>query len=165
MSFQLTSTAFEQGQPIPTVYTGEGDDHSPPLKWTDPPPKTKSLALICEDPDAPRGIFIHWVIFNLPTESRELSENILHQAVFPNGTVQGVNSFGNVGYGGPMPPPGPPHRYYFRLFALDRMLGLPAGVKSEQVYSAMQGHILGKAELMGTYARGQAKAQAEVANH
>jgi Raf kinase inhibitor-like YbhB/YbcL family protein len=153
MSFQLSSTAFEQGQTIPKVYTGEGADRSPPLTWTDPPAKTKGLALLCEDPDAPRGTFIHWIVFNLPAESRELSEDIQHQDGFPDGTLQGTTSFGKVGYGGPMPPPGSPHRYYFRLFALDRMLGLPAGVKSEQVYASMQGHILGKAELMGTYAR------------
>src|SRR5881409_1660691 len=111
MTMQLTSTAFEEGQPIPLDYTGEGSNISPLLKWTDPPAGTRSFALICEDPDAPRGVFTHWVAFNLPAESRELPEAAPAREGLPNGTREGRNDFGKLGYGGPKPPPGPPHHY------------------------------------------------------
>src|SRR5262245_23628674 len=115
MSMELTSTAFQEGEAIPQQYTGDGKNISPPLKWRDPPAGARSLALICEDPDARRGTFTHWVVFNIPAESRELSEGVPPEATLPNGTVQGANDFGKVGYGGPAPPPGKPHRYFFKL--------------------------------------------------
>jgi Raf kinase inhibitor-like YbhB/YbcL family protein len=153
MSFFLTSPAFENGQAIPTLYTGEGHNHSPQLQWTEPPAKTASFALICEDPDAPRGTFIHWIVFNLPAETRTLNENYHSHDHSSDGVKQGKTSFGKVGYGGPMPPPGRAHRYYFKLFALDCVLELPSGASSEQLYSAMNGHVLAQADLMGTYSR------------
>src|SRR5262245_23802739 len=145
---KLTSTAFENGKPIPRKFTGDGDDVSPPLKWADPPGGTKSFALICDDPDAPRGTWVHWVLFNLPPEFRELPEG-----ASPAGAIDGVNDFGNLGYGGPAPPKGKPHRYFFRLFALDTTIEFRAGATKEQVLAACKGHILAEGELMGTYQR------------
>ena len=153
MALELTSTAFQEGATIPQPYTGDGRNISPPLKWGDPPAGTRSLALICEDPDAPRGTFTHWLVFNLPAESRELSEGVPATATLPNGTVQGTNDFGKVGYGGPKPPPGKPHRYIFTLYALDRSLDVSPGAAKAELLAAMKGHVLGEARLLGTYAR------------
>jgi len=153
MAFELTSTAMKPGDAVPKKYTGDGDDLSPPLKWTEPPSGTQSLALICEDPDAPRGTWTHWVAFNLPAESRELAEGMPGEPTLPNGTVQGTNDFGKIGYGGPAPPAGKPHRYFFKLYALDRKVDFQSGADKKQVLAAMKGHILGEAQLMGTYAR------------
>ncbi len=147
MSLELTSPAFQNGQTIPRQYTGDGRNVSPPLRWTDPPAGTQSFALICEDPDAPRGTFTHWVAFNLPAESRGLDEG-----VSPGG-VEGKNDFGKSGYGGPAPPRGKPHRYYFKLHALDQRLDLKANATREQLVAAMKGHVLAEADLMGTYGR------------
>jgi Raf kinase inhibitor-like YbhB/YbcL family protein len=146
-------TAFEDGQTIPTRYTGDGANVSPPLTWSGVPEGTQSLVLICEDPDAPRGTWSHQVLFNLPSETRELAEGIPPQANLPNGAVQGTNDFGNPGYGGPAPPPGKPHRYFFKLFALDTRLNLKPGVKRQDVLAAQEGHVLGQGQLMGTYGR------------
>src|SRR5207248_1508602 len=151
MALELTSSGFQEGKPIPKQYTADGQNRSPPLKWGDPPAGTRSLALICEDPDAPRGTFTHWLIFNLPAESRELAEGIPAQPSLPNGTAQGTNDFGKAGYGGPKPPPGKPHRYLFRLYALDRPVDLQPGATKPQLLAAMEGHILGEAQLLGTY--------------
>src|SRR5438067_13028165 len=137
MTLQLTSTAFEEGQPIPLDYTGEGRNVSPLLKWTDPPAGTKSLALICEDPDAPRGVFTHWVAFNIPPESHELAEGVPHREGLANGVRQGRNDSGKLGYNGPKPPEGKPHRYFFRLFALDKALNVTGGDTKEHVLKAM----------------------------
>lgn len=153
MTLQLTSTAFQEGGTIPRIYTADGQDISPPFKWVDPPPETKSFALICEDPDAPRGTFTHWLAFNLPAESRELSEGALKDGTWPNGTTQGTNDFGKTGYGGPSPPPGKPHRYFFKLFALDCHLDLPAGTTKAQILAALHKHEIRSAQLMGTYGR------------
>jgi Raf kinase inhibitor-like YbhB/YbcL family protein len=153
MSIELTSTAFQEGQTIPKQATGDGQNLSPPLKWRDPPIDTRSLALICEDPDAPRATFSHWVLFNLPAESRELDEGVPPDSTLPNGTAQGNNDFGKVGYGGPAPPPGKPHRYFFKLFALDTRLNLRPGATRNQLLAAMKGHILAEGLLMGKYAR------------
>jgi Raf kinase inhibitor-like YbhB/YbcL family protein len=154
MTLQLTSTAFEEGQPIPLGHTGEGHDLSPLLKWNDPPARTRSLALICEDPDAPHGTFTHWVIFNIPAESRELPEGMVHREGLPNGTRQGRNDFGKLGYNGPKPPAGKPHRYFFKLFALDRPLDVTGSETRDHVIKAMEGHILAEAQLMGTFKHG-----------
>jgi len=153
MAFELTSTAFVQGEPIPQQYTGDGKNSSPPLKWNEPPAGTQSLALICEDPDAPRGTFTHWIAFNMPANSRELKDGLPREATLADGTTQIANDFGKVGYGGPAPPPGKPHRYYFRLYALDQKLDLKPNAGKDQVASAIQAHTIAKAELMGIYKR------------
>ena len=119
MTLELTSTAFADRAAVPKLYTGDGRNASPPLQWREPPAGTHSLALICEDPDAPRGTFTHWVVYNVPAETQELSEGLPAEATLPNGTTQGTNDFGKLGYGGPAPPPGKPHRYFFKLYALD----------------------------------------------
>jgi Raf kinase inhibitor-like YbhB/YbcL family protein len=148
MKFQVASTAFAEGQPIPQKYTGDGDDVSPPLTWSDPPAGTKSFALICDDPDAPRGTWVHWVLFNLPPTLRGLPEGASAGAA-----IDGVSDFGEVGYGGPAPPKGKPHRYYFKVYALDTTLNLPAGASKADVMAACKGHVLSEGELMGTYQR------------
>jgi Raf kinase inhibitor-like YbhB/YbcL family protein len=153
MALELTSTGFLEGALIPERYTGDGRNISPPLKWQNPPAGTRSLALICEDPDAPRGTFTHWVAFNLPADSRELGEGVPAEATLPDGTAQGTNDFGKAGYGGPKPPPGKPHRYVFKLYALDRPLDVRPGATRAQLLAAMKDHVLGEAQLVGTYAR------------
>jgi Raf kinase inhibitor-like YbhB/YbcL family protein len=157
MDFTLTSIAFEEGRPIPVRYSQDGDNLSPPLKWTDPPRGTRSLALLCQDPDAPNGTFTHWVIFNLPAPSRELSEGLTREDVFPNGTTQGSNDAANLGYDGPKPPGDDRHRYVFTLFALKRPLDLPAACAKDQFQQALEGHVLAEARLTGTYQRGQSE--------
>jgi len=146
MTFQLTSPAFSEGQPIPRKHTGDGADVSPEVAWTGPPAGTASLALICDDPDAPRGTWSHWVLFDLPPDTRGLAEGA-------TAGKQGKNDFGRPGYGGPAPPRGKPHRYFFMLSALDTPLNLPAGATRAEVLAAMKGHVLAEAKLMGTYQR------------
>jgi Raf kinase inhibitor-like YbhB/YbcL family protein len=151
MEIVVKSTAFKEDQPVPVKYTADGDDVSPPLTWSGVPHGTRSLVLLCEDPDAPRGIWSHWVLYNLPPETRELPEAASRS--LPSGAVEGTNDFGKPGYGGPSPPPGAPHRYYFKLTALSVELKLAAGAKRQDVLSAMEGHVLGEGWLMGTYGR------------
>ena len=153
MNLQLTSVAFENGQPIPKRHTGDGEDISPSLAWSDPPNETKSFALICDDPDAPRGTWVHWVLFNLPADARELAEAVPTSGTLTNGAKQGTNDFGNLGYGGPAPPRGKQHRYFFKLYALDRTLDLATGATKDRLLAACQGHILAEAQLMGKYQR------------
>ncbi len=145
---QISSTAFSEGSTIPRQYTADGDDVSPPLKWTDPPAGTKSFTLICDDPDAPRGTWVHWVLFNLPADTRELPQDAADDL-----GRQGKNDFGRRGYGGPSPPKGKPHRYFFKLYALDTTLELPEGSTKAQVEKAMKGHVLAEAQIMGKYGR------------
>jgi len=152
MAFELTSTAFVQGKPIPRQYTCDGQDISPPLSWSDPPAGTRSLALIADDPDAPVGVWVHWVLYNLPAESRGLPEAVPADAELADGSRHGRNSWRRPGYGGPCPPRGT-HRYFFKLYALDTVLDLRAGADKGQLLKAMEGHVLAQAELMGTYAR------------
>ncbi len=151
-TMELNSSAFSQGRAIPTKYTCDGKDVSPPLTWTETPPGTKSLALIADDPDAPMGTWVHWVIYNLPPAMRQLPEELPTDGRLPDGTIQGKTDFGRPGYGGPCPPSGT-HRYFFHLFALDTTLALPPASTSKQLKAAMQGHILAEAQLMGTYRR------------
>src|SRR5687768_7919282 len=125
MEIVVKSPVFTEAHPIPTKYTADGEDVSPPLTWSGVPHGTRSLALLCEDPDAPRGTWSHWVLFDLPPETRELVEGASRGSL-PAGAAQGTNDFGKPGYGGPSPPPGPPHRYYFKLTALAVELKLPA---------------------------------------
>lgn len=153
MVLSVSSTAFQDGDRIPSKYTCQGQDISPLLAWGELPVGVQSLALIMDDPDAPGGVFTHWVIFNIPSDSRELLEAVSTQAELPSGALQGKNDFGRIGHGGPCPPPGSPHRYQFTLYALDRPLDLKAGASKKQVLDAMQGHILARGQLIGTYQR------------
>ena len=152
MEIKITSTAFENGANIPVKYTCDGEDVSPPLRWEGVPDGAKSLALICDDPDAPMGTWVHWVLFNIPPDVTELPEKILSQPNLDNGAVHGINDFRNYGYGGPCPPGGT-HRYFFKIYALDTTLDLKPGVTKSQLLDAMEGHILAKGELMGRYSR------------
>ncbi len=153
MAFELKSTAFENGGFIPKKYTCDGPDVSPPLSWTDPPEETRSLALICDDPDAPMGTWVHWVLFGVPPEIRELPEGVPTEKTLPWGGKQGRNDFGRIGYGGPCPPRGPAHRYFFRLYALDIEPDLSPGATKRELLRAIEGHILAETELMGRYGR------------
>lgn len=153
MALSITSTAFEEGDKIPDKCTCQGEDISPPLAWSKPPEGTQSFVLIMDDQDAPGGMFTHWVIFNIPSDSRQLAEAIPTQAQLTTGALQGKNNFGRIGYGGPCPPPGRSHRYQFTLCALDQPLDLKAGASKKQVIDAMQGHILAQGQLTGTYQR------------
>ena len=153
MSFQITSTAFSSGASIAKNYTCDGPDASPSLNWTGAPAGTQSFALIADDPDAPAGTWVHWVLYNLPANATELPEGVKKQEQLPDGTLQGRNDFRKVGYNGPCPPPGKPHRYFFKLYALNAKLTLKAGATKNDVESAMKGHILAQAELMGKYGR------------
>jgi Raf kinase inhibitor-like YbhB/YbcL family protein len=153
MNLQVTSSAFRDGQAVPKQFTADGKNVSPPLQWGDPPDGTKSFALIAEDPDAPRGTWTHWVLFNLPADKRSLEEGVPAEGTLPGGARQGSNDFGKLGYGGPSPPAGKPHRYYFKLYALDAELNLPPGATKKQVLAATEGHVLAEGQLMGTYGR------------
>ena len=153
MDIKITSSAFEDGGLIPAKYTCDGADISPPLQWDAVPESTKSIALICDDPDAPMGTWVHWVIFGLPADIRELAEDVPPDKTLPNGARQGTSDFGRIGYGGPCPPSGT-HRYFFKIYALDRELDLPAGARKRDLLKAVEGHILGQGELVGKYKRG-----------
>ena len=150
---QVRSDAFEGNGLIPKKYTCDGQDLSPPLRWNDPPPETQSFALISDDPDAPVGTWVHWVLYDLPPETRELKEGFSKADTLPNGATQGLTDFREIGYGGPCPPPGPFHRYFFRIYALDTHLNLPPGQTKQKLLKAMEGHLLAQAELIGRYKR------------
>ncbi len=153
MALELKSPAFLHESKIPPQYTCEGKDVSPHLQWSGVPDGTKSFALISDDPDAPSKTWVHWVIYNIPAESRELPQGFPHDPVLPDGIRQGINDGGEIGYGGPCPPPGRPHRYYFKLYALDCMLEIEGTATKEKLLEAMKGHVLGETSLMGTYER------------
>lgn len=154
MALTITSTAFAEGEMIPRKYTCDGDDISPPLFWSGAPDTTQSFALICDDPDAPRGTFVHWVIYNIPAGTMGLPESIPAGDTLPNGAVQAFSGFRRPGYGGPCPPGGT-HRYFFKLYALDTTLTLTGPARKKEVVAAMEGHILAEAQLMGRYSRGR----------
>jgi Raf kinase inhibitor-like YbhB/YbcL family protein len=153
MTFTIETSAFENGATIPKQYTCDGDDISPPLTWNGAPEGTKSFALICDDPDAPMGTWVHWVLWGLPPDTMGLLEDVPTDSALPGGTKQGLNSWPHAGYGGPCPPPGKPHRYYFKLYALDTVLTLPAETNKAQLMEAMKNHILSETQIMGTYGR------------
>jgi hypothetical protein len=156
MNFTLTSTAFKNDERIPKKYSGEGDDVSPPLEWSEPPVATKAFALICDDPDAPRGTWNHWTLWNLPAELRKLPENVAKTETVADlgGARQGRNSGGVIGYSGPKPPPGHgTHHYHFHLYALAAPLDLKAGADRKAVEAALKGHVIGQATVLGTYSR------------
>ena len=153
MPFSISTPSFSQGGEIPRKFTCDGADVSPELTWTGPPAGTQSFALIADDPDAPVGTWTHWVLYDLPAPTTALAEGVSKVDEVPTGGRQGRNDFRKIGYGGPCPPPGKPHRYFFKLYALDRMLNLKPGSSKQDIEQAMQDHILGKAEVMGTYRR------------
>ena len=150
---QLTSTAFAEGAAIPAKHTCDARNVSPPLKWSGVPPGAKSLTLIVDDPDAPSGTWVHWVLYDLPAAASELPEDVAKSQYVTGGAKQGLNDFRHLGYGGPCPPPGKPHRYFFKLYALDAVLDLKPGLTKKDIEKAMEGHILDRAQLMGTYQR------------
>jgi Raf kinase inhibitor-like YbhB/YbcL family protein len=152
-TMQLTSTAFNEGAAIPSKYTCDERDISPPLKWTGAPAEAKTIALIADDPDAPVGTWVHWVLYDLPATISELPENLPKSQYLPGGGKQGLNDFKRLGYGGPCPPPGKPHRYFFKLYALDTALELKPGATKKDLERAMEKHVLKQGQLMGTYQR------------
>jgi len=149
---ELTSSAFTNGGMIPTLYGYKGKNISPPLSWTNAPENVKSFALICDDPDAPAGAWIHWILYNIPADTLSLDENVPKRAKLGNGAVHGLNSWHRSNYDGPCPPSGT-HRYFFRLYALDKRLPDVPGISRAKLDTAMKGHILAKAELMGKFSR------------
>ncbi len=153
MALQISSPDFSAGEAIPKKFTCDGPDVSPQLKWNEPPAETQSFALIMDDPDAPVGTWVHWVLYDLPADTGELPEGVARQEQLASGARQGRNDFGKIGYGGPCPPPGKPHRYFFKLYALDAKLGLKSGATKADVERAMKSHILAQAELIAKYGR------------
>lgn len=157
MGFGLTSPAFKGGAAIPAKHSCDGEDASPELRWSGAPAGTKSFALIMDDPDAPPGTWVHWVLYDLPASTKTLPRGVAKTEAGPDGSRQGacwgVDSFDRVGYHGPCPPPGAPHRYFFTLYALDARLGLKPRATKAEVQAAMRGRVLGTAELMGLYGR------------
>ncbi len=153
MSIQVTSSAFAEGGSIPWKYGCDGANVSPPLGWASVPDTTKSIALIVDDPDAPAKTWVHWVVYDLPASLRELPEKVRpDEKILGNGGRQGTNDFGKIGYGGPCPPSGS-HRYFFKVYALDKVLDLAPGATKAQLLKAMEGHVLAEGQLMGKYAR------------
>jgi Raf kinase inhibitor-like YbhB/YbcL family protein len=153
MALTLSSPAFTAGAEIPTQHTCDGADLSPALRWGGAPAATKSYALIADDPDAPVGTWVHWVIYDLPAATTQLPQGVPTDESLSTGGTQGINDFRKVGYGGPCPPAGKPHRYFFKLYALDAATNLKPRATKQEVLRAMEGHVLAQAELMGTYRR------------
>ncbi len=153
MSLQLRSSAFEDGGAIPVHHTCQGQDVSPPIAWMGVPPEARSLAVICDDPDAPVGTWVHWVLYDISPSLGGLPEGVPTTDITPFGAKQGLNDFRRLGYGGPCPPPGGPHRYFFKLYALDIETSLPAGATKGDLLKAMEGHVLAEGQVMGTYRR------------
>jgi Raf kinase inhibitor-like YbhB/YbcL family protein len=152
-ALEVTSDAFAAGDSIPVAYTCEGEDHSPRLAWRGVPGAARSLALICDDPDAPSGTWTHWIVYGLPPSTTELAEGAGAPSGGAPGAAQGTNDFERVGYGGPCPPPGDPHHYFFRVYALDRALDLKPGATRAELMNAIARHVIAQGELMGTYRR------------
>ena len=154
MALSIRSSAFEPGSRIPQNYTCDGRDVSPPLRWTGAPQGTAGFALICDDPDAAMGGWVHWVVYNIPADTDRLPEALSASERLESGALQGGNDFGKIGYGGPCPPRGKPHRYFFRLYALDGQLSGAAGLTKKALLNQMKGHILETSEFYGLYGRG-----------
>jgi Raf kinase inhibitor-like YbhB/YbcL family protein len=152
MEIKITSSAFGNGESIPVKYTCDGENISPPLKWSNVPQGTKSFAIINDDPDAPMGTWVHWVVYNIPANVTELSERIPPSQKLSSGALQGKNSWGRIGYGGPCPPSGT-HRYFFKIYALDKILDLAPGASKEEILKAIKGHILAEGQIYGKYSR------------
>jgi Raf kinase inhibitor-like YbhB/YbcL family protein len=151
-TMELTSSAFNENGMIPSKYTCDGADVSPPLKWGSLPDGTKSLVLICDDPDAPVGTWVHWVYYDIPVQTKDLPENVAPDERPAPGGIQGINDFRRIGYGGPCPPGGT-HRYFFKLYALDILLNMSPGATKNQVLKAMENHVADHVQLMGKYHR------------
>lgn len=149
---KVTSAAFKEGQPIPRQYTCDGVNLSPPLEWSGVPKNAKTIAIVADDPDAPAGTWVHWVLYNLPAENIGLVENVPATETLKAGGFQGKNDFEKIGYGGPCPPSGM-HRYFFKIYAVDAELPLKAGATKAELEKALQGHIVTQGQLMGTYQR------------
>jgi Raf kinase inhibitor-like YbhB/YbcL family protein len=153
-AISVTSSAFAEGAAIPEEYTCQGKDISPPLKWSGVPSEAKSLALVMDDPDAPMGTWVHWVLYDLASSMTELPEGMSAREHISAGSgKEGLNDFKRLGYGGPCPPAGKPHRYFFKLYALDTTLDLKPGAKKKDLERAMEKHILAQGQLIGTYKR------------
>jgi Raf kinase inhibitor-like YbhB/YbcL family protein len=152
MEMKITSQAFEDEGMIPEKYTCDDINVSPPLAWSPGPEGTRTYALICDDPDAPMGTWVHWVLFNLPVNINELPEGIPPERDLESEAKQGMNDFRKIGYGGPCPPGGT-HRYFFKLYALDAEVDLESGATKSDLLRAMEGHILAESQLMGKYQR------------
>jgi Raf kinase inhibitor-like YbhB/YbcL family protein len=147
----VTSKSISEGKTVPKNNTVDGKDISPDLSWTKPPAQAKALAVTCEDPDAPGGTWFHWILFNLPPQATSLKENMAKEPTLPDGSLQGKNDFGKVGYNGPAPPKGEQHRYYYKVFALDSKLTLRPMINKKQFYEAISGHVVGRGKLTGVY--------------
>jgi Raf kinase inhibitor-like YbhB/YbcL family protein len=153
LALRVYSPRWKNGETIPSVYTADGTDLSPPLKFEAVPEGTKALALICDDPDAPMGTWVHWVLYDVPGIARGLPEGIPTAPTLPDGSRQGKNSWNRIGYGGPSPPPGRAHRYFFRLYALREPLGSAPGLGAKEVEAAARRKSIEMAEFLGTYGR------------
>jgi len=153
MEINLMSDVFEEGDIIPTMHTCDDKNISPPLRWDSLPERTMSFAILCEDPDAPRGTWTHWIIFNILPSVMELSAGIKNEEKLSNGMTQGINDFGYAGYGGPCPPEGEKHRYFFRIYALDTTLNLSPGANRKEFLRALNENVLDEGQLMGIYGR------------
>ena len=153
MALMIKSSAFNNGDTIPDKYTCRGKNISPPIFWEDIPDNTASFAIICEDPDAPGGMWSHWVIYNILEGTTKLTEGVPPYDEIDNGAKQGMTDFGRIGYGGPAAPPGPAHRYFFRLYALDKILEVESGLTRAELLKTMDGHIIEEAEIMGKFKR------------
>jgi Raf kinase inhibitor-like YbhB/YbcL family protein len=153
MAITVTSTAFHEGETIPKPYTCDGAEQSPPLAWTGIPANAKSIALLVDDPDAPHGTWTHWVLFNLPATEQGLPAGVPKTLTLANGAAQGTNSNKEIGYNGPCPPPGPEHRYYFKVYALDTVLPVHDTPTQQQLMPQLAAHILAEGQLMGRYGR------------
>lgn len=153
MAFQIKSAAFKPQGAIPAKYTCDSIDISPPLSWDDPPGGTQSFVLIVDDPDAPLGTWVHWVLYDLPHNLSEVHEGVSKKDTLETGAKQGKNDFRRIGYGGPCPPPGSPHRYFFKLYALNAKLNLKPGLTKQEVEKSMQGKVLAQTQLIGKYKR------------
>ena len=154
MSLEITSPAFQEGGEVPSRHTADGPDVSPEISWGSVPEGTKSVAIICDDPDAPVGTWVHWVIWRVPAGESGLKEGVPKDETLAGGARQGKNDFGKIGYGGPAPPPGSAHRYFFKVYAIDMDLDLQPGATKADLEKAMEGHILARGQLMGRYQRG-----------
>lgn len=153
MALEIKSTVFNDGDSMDAKYTCKGVDVSPQLSWSEIPEGTQSFALICDDPDAPFMTWVHWVIYDIPADVTSLSEAVSEDETLPNGAKQGRNDFRKIGYGGPCPPPGGPHRYFFKLYALDTMLNLEPGMTKKALLKAMEGHIIEETQIIGKFKR------------
>lgn len=149
----ISSPAFQNNDNLPVKFTAEGENISPALYWDNLPTDTKSITLIMDDPDAPTGLFTHWIIFNIPRECKGLPEAVPNKLVLEDGSLQGKNTAETIGYYGPYPPIGPPHRYQFHLYAMDKILDVEAGASRKEVLEAMQGHIISSTLITGLYQR------------